>query len=109
MPISVLPQPAPPQTSVGRPRGRPPPVMTSRPWMPVGHFASLARGGGAGLGRRLIGGLSTVRCDVATTPASADGRTRVGAPWGKKEGPPRDAAALRCLRTIERQRAHSAR
>src|SRR5260221_3728583 len=34
---SVLPQPAPPQTSVGRPRGRPPPVISSRPWMPVGH------------------------------------------------------------------------
>jgi len=35
---SVLPQPGPPQTSVGRPRGNPPPVISSRPWMPVGHL-----------------------------------------------------------------------
>src|SRR6185436_6411313 len=35
---SVLPQPAPPHTSVGRPRGNPPPVISSRPWMPVGHL-----------------------------------------------------------------------
>jgi hypothetical protein len=38
---SVLPQPVPPHISVGRPRGRPPPVIASRPWMPVGHFASV--------------------------------------------------------------------
>src|SRR5579863_7074192 len=37
-PNSVLPHPAPPQTSVGRPRGNPPPVISSRPWMPVGHL-----------------------------------------------------------------------
>src|SRR5271170_3522611 len=35
---SVFPQPAPPQTRVGRPRGNPPPVISSRPWMPVGHL-----------------------------------------------------------------------
>src|SRR4051812_37913272 len=35
----VLPQPGPPHTSVGRPRGKPPPVTSSRPWMPVGHLA----------------------------------------------------------------------
>src|SRR5450432_2814099 len=35
---SVLPQPAPPQTSVGRPRGSPPPVISSSPRMPVGHL-----------------------------------------------------------------------
>ena len=34
-PSSVLPQPAPPQTSVGRPRGSPPPVISSSPWMPL--------------------------------------------------------------------------
>src|ERR1700733_7478777 len=35
---SVLPQPAPPQTSVGRPAGNPPPVISSSPRMPVGAF-----------------------------------------------------------------------
>src|SRR6185503_3823801 len=39
MPRSVLPQPAPPQMSVGRPLGSPPAVISSRPWMPVGHFS----------------------------------------------------------------------
>ncbi|HET7827054.1 MAG TPA: hypothetical protein VFK90_17085 [Anaeromyxobacter sp.] len=34
-----LPDPAPPQTSVGRPRGRPPSVISSRPRMPDGAFA----------------------------------------------------------------------
>ena len=37
---SVLPQPAPPQTSVGRPRGSPPPVISSSPWMPVAALGS---------------------------------------------------------------------
>ena len=32
---SVLPAPALPQTRVGRPRGRPPPVISSRPRMPL--------------------------------------------------------------------------
>src|SRR6476659_11218858 len=36
----VLPQPALPQTSVGRPRGRPPPVISSSPSMPVGALGS---------------------------------------------------------------------
>ena len=36
MPSSVLPEPGPPQTSVGRPAGRPPWVISSRPAMPVG-------------------------------------------------------------------------
>ena len=42
---SVLPDPAPPQTSVGRLRGKPPSVISSRPLMPVGHFctAGIAR------------------------------------------------------------------
>ena len=35
---NVLPQPAPPQTSVGRPVGNPPPVISSSPRMPVGDF-----------------------------------------------------------------------
>src|SRR3712207_2273871 len=38
---SVLPQPAPPQTSVGRPFGRPPWVISSKPPIPVG---ALGRG-----------------------------------------------------------------
>src|SRR4051794_6402601 len=39
---SVLPHPAPPQISVGRPRGRPPSVTSSRPRMPDGTLASWA-------------------------------------------------------------------
>ncbi len=35
---SVLPHPALPQTSVGRPSGRPPSVISSSPRMPVRHF-----------------------------------------------------------------------
>src|SRR6266542_1586384 len=42
----VLPQPAPPQTSAVRPRGRPPPVIWSKPSMPEEVLAR-ARGGGA--------------------------------------------------------------
>ena len=34
----VLPQPVPPQTRVGRPWGSPPPVISSSPLIPVGHF-----------------------------------------------------------------------
>ena len=37
---SVLPQPALPQISVGRPLGNPPPVISSSPWMPVGDLGS---------------------------------------------------------------------
>jgi hypothetical protein len=37
-----LPHPAVPQTSVGLPRGKPPPVISSNPWMPV---AALGRVG----------------------------------------------------------------
>src|SRR5271169_2560263 len=49
---SVLPQPAPPHTSVGRPRGNPPPVISSRPWMPVGHLGK--RAAGEVIGGRLV-------------------------------------------------------
>jgi hypothetical protein len=35
---SDLPQPAEPQTSVGLPAGNPPPVISSKPGMPVGVF-----------------------------------------------------------------------
>ena len=35
--------PAPPQTSVGRPRGKPPPVISSSPRMPVGAFRERLR------------------------------------------------------------------
>jgi len=41
MPKRVLPQPGPPQTRVGRPFGRPPQVISSSPWMPVGHLGSV--------------------------------------------------------------------
>src|SRR5512144_146350 len=37
---SVFPQPAKPVTRVGRPKGRPPPVISSSPDIPVGHFGS---------------------------------------------------------------------
>lgn len=36
----VLPQPAPPVTNVVRPFGKPPPVISSRPGMPVGDLGS---------------------------------------------------------------------
>ena len=45
-PNIVFPAPAPPLTSVGRPRGRPPPVISSRPWMPVRVLRSLTVEGG---------------------------------------------------------------
>src|SRR5579864_3517592 len=38
---SVLPEPAPPQTRVGRPRGNPPLVISSSPGIPVGDFATV--------------------------------------------------------------------
>ena len=38
--IKVLPHPGPPQTRVVRPRGRPPQVISSSPWIPVGTFSS---------------------------------------------------------------------
>src|SRR4030095_7261174 len=41
----VLPQPAPPHTKVGRPRGKPPSVISSKPLMPVGHLGKRAAGG----------------------------------------------------------------
>jgi hypothetical protein len=34
--MSVFPQPALPQTNVALPRGNPPPVVSSSPWMPLG-------------------------------------------------------------------------
>ena len=36
---SVLPHPGPPHTRVGRPAGRPPPVISSKPRIPVGAFS----------------------------------------------------------------------
>jgi len=36
----VLPQPAEPQSKVGRPLGKPPSVISSSPAMPVGHFST---------------------------------------------------------------------
>ena len=43
MPSSVLPEPGPPLTSVGRPAGSPPLVISSRPGMPVGLFRNAGR------------------------------------------------------------------
>ncbi|MCK7504691.1 MAG: hypothetical protein MZV70_11785 [Desulfobacterales bacterium] len=37
---SVFPEPALPTTSVGLPFGRPPPVISSSPEIPVRHFSS---------------------------------------------------------------------
>ena len=42
---SVLPQPAAPHSSVGRPVGRPPSVTSSRPLIPVGTFGSRVASG----------------------------------------------------------------
>ena len=83
-PISVLPLPEPPQISVGRPRGRPPPVMVSRPWIPVGHFASFGgddaatafwgrRMGGVSLcgSRRRRGPVATSSIETETTHSPA--------------------------------------
>src|SRR4029453_17864918 len=39
---SVLPHPAPPHRSVGRPVGSPPPVISSKPSMPVGDLGRLS-------------------------------------------------------------------
>src|SRR5262245_48367156 len=41
----VLPQPAPPQMSVGRPVGRPPAVIWSKPSIPVGDLGRVATTG----------------------------------------------------------------
>jgi hypothetical protein len=41
----VFPEPALPQTRVGRPAGSPPPVISSRPATPVGHFGRFRLGG----------------------------------------------------------------
>src|ERR1051326_6479662 len=38
IPNRVFPQPASPHTRVGRPCGRPPNVISSKPEIPVGHF-----------------------------------------------------------------------
>ena len=40
---SVLPHPAAPHTSDGRPAGKPPSVISSKPAMPVGAFGSAVR------------------------------------------------------------------
>jgi len=37
-----LPEPGPPQTSVERPRGSPPPVIWSKPAMPLGVLSTVA-------------------------------------------------------------------
>ena len=54
MPSSVLPQPALPQTSVGRPCGRPPIVISSKPRMPVGVLAKPGSASAATFALRLF-------------------------------------------------------
>src|ERR1700674_2346650 len=44
-PNSVFPAPAPPLIRVGRPRGNPPPVISSKPWIPVAAFGSVLEDG----------------------------------------------------------------
>src|ERR1019366_9588372 len=44
-PNSVFPAPAPPLIRVGRPRGNPPPVIWSNPWIPVAAFGSVLEDG----------------------------------------------------------------
>src|SRR5450631_1914163 len=44
-PNSVFPAPAPPLTRVGRPCGNPPPVISSKPWIPVAAFGSVLEDG----------------------------------------------------------------
>lgn len=67
----VLPEPAEPQISVGLPCGKPPPVISSRPWMPVG---ALAKGIGseglvfAGLG---VGAMAWVPVQAIQKTSSA--------------------------------------
>jgi hypothetical protein len=64
----VLPQPGPPQTMVGRPAGRPPPVISSKPAIPVGAFFSCGKAGDELL---LLEALDALRCgeifDLAMT------------------------------------------
>ena len=48
MPSMVFPHPALPHTSVGRPVGSPPPVISSRPVMPVGDLRRVGVASGAG-------------------------------------------------------------
>ena len=50
IPISVFPLPEPPQIRVGRPRGKPPLVTSSRPRIPVGHLANVGRDAATALG-----------------------------------------------------------
>ena len=58
---SVLPQPGPPHTSVGRPFGSPPPVISSRPSIPVGAFGS-ARAAVCGSIFICVFGMVVLRC-----------------------------------------------
>src|SRR5688500_9237729 len=64
-PNNVLPQPAPPQRSVGRPAGNPPPVISSSPGMPVGVFFKTGSSAFVGsllreVERALLGGIGPV-------------------------------------------------
>jgi hypothetical protein len=74
---SVLPDPAPPQTRVGRPLGRPPLVISSRPWMPVGALAS-ARGGAPMLGECCIAGRIAQQFADLNATLAPHGRVAVG-------------------------------
>ena len=72
-PNSVLPHPGPPHTSVGRPSGSPPPVISSKPSMPVG---TLARGDAVevvrvGVDRRLRRGIYGMLTSVSEVSKSS--------------------------------------
>ena len=65
--INVFPQPAGPHTSVERPFGRPPPVTSSRPLIPVGVFRRPASfGAGSPTGTSTPSSMSRVAVDTCT-------------------------------------------
>src|SRR5688572_15985422 len=91
MASKVLPQPALPQTSVGRPRGRPPPVISSSPSMPV-----------VALGRERLFGFWLIAALLIHCPRAAPDRAAAGSPpcpeYGNGAAPPAgfECRGLRC-------------
>ena len=67
----VLPAPALPQTRVGRPRGRPPPVISSRPRMPLLTL------GNADTGARFLAGTRGLLLAAIRATAARWGRSSV--------------------------------
>ena len=71
MASKVLPQPALPQTRVGRPRGSPPPVISSRPVIPVGAFSMPPAGEEIASSERIIvcfGSADVLRGELSISP-----------------------------------------